>query len=104
LADGIATFGYIGAVLIAISFLFKQFVIDQNYSLTNLMNYLSHWQLALKDLVTSVILAIIVIVVAVPEVLRSVLFFPFLLITKYKHTRNLSIHFLSMNFGHFVGL
>jgi Ca2+-transporting ATPase len=67
LADGIATLGYIGAVLIAISFLFKQFVIDQNYSLTNLMNYITHWHLALKDLVTSVILAIIVIVVAVPE-------------------------------------
>jgi hypothetical protein len=92
LADGIATLGYIGAVLIAISFLFKQFVIDQNYSLTNLMNYLTQWQLALKDLVTSVILGIIVIVVAVPEVIH------FLLCKNKKtSTHSLFMFFLSIS-------
>jgi len=69
LADNVATFGYFGATAIAISFLFKQFVIDQHYDWQSITNYvsLSNWQVALHDVVTSVILAIIVIVVAVPE-------------------------------------
>jgi calcium-translocating P-type ATPase len=67
LADAISTVGYIGASLIAVSFLFKQFVMDQGYSLERFVEYVSHWQLALKDVVNSLILAIIVIVVAVPE-------------------------------------
>ncbi len=68
LADAISTLGYIGASLIAVSFLFKQFVMDQGYSFEAFVQYVSHWQLALKDVVNSLILAIIVIVVAVPEV------------------------------------
>jgi len=69
LADNISTFGYIGASSIAISFLFKQFVMDQGYSLERLLTYVSfsNWQVALHDVVTAVILAVIVIVVAVPE-------------------------------------
>ncbi|PRP87729.1 P-type ATPase [Planoprotostelium fungivorum] len=69
LADGVATFGYIGASLIAVSFLFKQIILDNNYEIARIKDYLSvaNWQVAVHDLVTSVILAIIVIVVAVPE-------------------------------------
>eukprot|EP01113_Clastostelium_recurvatum_P000262 TRINITY_DN1011_c0_g1_i3.p1 TRINITY_DN1011_c0_g1~~TRINITY_DN1011_c0_g1_i3.p1 ORF type:complete len:925 (-),score=333.82 TRINITY_DN1011_c0_g1_i3:36-2810(-) len=67
LADGVSKLGYIGSTLIAISFLFKQFVMDNNYDWVQIVAYISQWQLALKDIVTSLILAIIVIVVAVPE-------------------------------------
>jgi Ca2+-transporting ATPase len=69
LADGVARFGYIGATAIAISFLFKQFVIDNKYNWDAIISYVSlaNWQAAFHDVVTSVILAIIVIVVAVPE-------------------------------------
>eukprot|EP01114_Cavostelium_apophysatum_P009207 TRINITY_DN2229_c0_g1_i1.p1 TRINITY_DN2229_c0_g1~~TRINITY_DN2229_c0_g1_i1.p1 ORF type:complete len:900 (-),score=272.79 TRINITY_DN2229_c0_g1_i1:60-2759(-) len=69
LADGVALFGYIGASAIAISFLFKQFVIDQGYKMDAILTYVSldNWSTVLHDIVTSVILAIIVIVVAVPE-------------------------------------
>jgi len=69
LADGVANFGYIGATLIALSFLFKQFVMDQKYSLEAIKNYVSldNWHAAFHDVVTCLILAIIVIVVAVPE-------------------------------------
>jgi calcium-translocating P-type ATPase len=67
LADGISTLGYIGATFIFLSFLFKQFVMDQGFSMTNTMNHLMHWQAALKDVVTALILSIIIIVVAVPE-------------------------------------
>lgn len=69
LADNISNFGYIGASSIAVSFLFKQFVMDQGYNWETIQNYLSlaNWHVALHDVVTAVILAIIVIVVAVPE-------------------------------------
>jgi magnesium-transporting ATPase (P-type) len=40
---------------------------SQGYSLANTWAYLQHWQVALHDTVTALILAIIIIVVAVPE-------------------------------------
>lgn len=67
LADNISTIGYIGAILIACSFLFKQFVMDQNYEWGRMVAYIQNWQLALKDCVSALILSIIIIVVAVPE-------------------------------------
>lgn len=67
LADHISTFGYFGASFIAISFLFKQFVMDPGYNLPATIEYLSNWQVAFKDVITALILGIIVIVVAVPE-------------------------------------
>lgn len=67
LADNISTLGYIGAVLIGLSFLFKQFVMDQGYDWTRMVAYIGNWQMALKDSVTALILGIIIIVVAVPE-------------------------------------
>jgi len=67
LAEGISKIGYIGAIFIAISFLFKQFVMDNGYNYTEVIKYVTQWHIALHDVVTSVILAIIVIVVAVPE-------------------------------------
>src|SRR5687768_11783200 len=57
LADAISTLGYIGASLIAVSFLFKQFVMDQGYSAERFFEYVSQWHLALKDVVNSLILA-----------------------------------------------
>ncbi len=67
LADGISMLGYVGASFIALSFLFKQFVMDNGFSWTRILDYVSHWEVALHDVVTAVILAIIIIVVAVPE-------------------------------------
>ncbi|KAL6054184.1 P-type Ca(2+) transporter [Balamuthia mandrillaris] len=67
LANQISMVGYIGATLIAISFLFKQFVMDQGYSWQAMLTYVQNWQDASRDTVTAIILAIIVIVVAVPE-------------------------------------
>eukprot|EP01112_Ceratiomyxa_fruticulosa_P022773 TRINITY_DN8456_c0_g1_i1.p1 TRINITY_DN8456_c0_g1~~TRINITY_DN8456_c0_g1_i1.p1 ORF type:complete len:930 (-),score=214.88 TRINITY_DN8456_c0_g1_i1:15-2804(-) len=67
LADGISKLGYAGSILIAISFLFKQFVMDNNYQWDQIISYVTKWQLSFHDIVTSIILAIIVVVVAVPE-------------------------------------
>ncbi|KAM9955582.1 hypothetical protein ACTFIW_007512 [Dictyostelium discoideum] len=67
LADGISTIGYIGAGFIVISFLFKQFVMDNNYNWSEISTYISNYPIVLKDIVNSITLAIIIIVVAVPE-------------------------------------
>jgi len=69
LADNVSMFGYIGASSIAVSFLFKQFVLDQGWRSEAIWAYLSlaNWTIVLHDVVTALILAIIVIVVAVPE-------------------------------------
>jgi len=67
LADGISTIGYIGAGFIVISFLFKQFVMDNNYNWIEIQKYISNYPMVLRDVVNSITLAIIIIVVAVPE-------------------------------------
>ncbi|EGG19417.1 P-type ATPase [Cavenderia fasciculata] len=67
LADGISTIGYIGASFIVVSFLFKQLVMDQNYNWPLIKQYVSNYPIVLRDVVNSITLAIIIIVVAVPE-------------------------------------
>lgn len=67
LADDIAKLGYMGASLIALSFMFKQVLMDNHYSWTRIMEYLANYPVAIHDCMTSVILGIIVVVVAVPE-------------------------------------
>ncbi|MBV6341270.1 calcium-translocating P-type ATPase, PMCA-type [Candidatus Magnetobacterium casense] len=67
LAEGISKFGYFGGTFIALSFLFKKILIDNGFDAARISAYLSHWQTFMHDAVTAVILAIIIIVVAVPE-------------------------------------
>lgn len=74
LADKIAMFGYIGGSLIALSYFFKTAVIDNNFDMPTIIQYLSNWSNKfpamgnpVNDIVTALILAIIIIVVAVPE-------------------------------------
>ncbi len=67
LADLISVLANYGAAIICLSFLFKQFVIDNEWSLSKIILYTSNWQVCVRDVITSVMLAIIIIVVAVPE-------------------------------------
>ena len=56
LADGISMLGYIGSTFIAVSFLFKQFILDNHFQWSAIVAYSGNWQLVLKDIVTSLIL------------------------------------------------
>ncbi len=67
LADGIAVFGYIAAPLIAVAFLFKALYLDNGADVSAMLEYASNWQRLIYDIVTALILAVIIIVVAVPE-------------------------------------
>lgn len=67
MAIGISKFGYIGATLIALSFIFKKAVLDNDFVGSAMLAYITNWPVFLHDLMTAVILAIIIVVVAIPE-------------------------------------
>ncbi|MFP4420484.1 MAG: calcium-translocating P-type ATPase, PMCA-type [Desulfococcaceae bacterium] len=67
LADGIALFGYIAAPLIAVAFMYKAIYLDHGGDMAAMGAYIANWQTLLYDIVTALILAVIIIVVAVPE-------------------------------------
>jgi len=67
LADGISKFGYIGGIAIAIAFMFKSIFFDNNFDLNRINIYFTSLSSVLQDLLNAVILAIVIIVVAVPE-------------------------------------
>ena len=67
LADSISKFGYIGGLAIAIAFLFQRIVIHNNFDINSIIAYCGNWMQLLNDIVGAVILAVIIIVMAVPE-------------------------------------
>ena len=67
LADAISTFGYIGGALIAVAFIFQKIVLNNDFNISRIIEYVAIWQNPVNDIVHAVILAVIIIVVAVPE-------------------------------------
>jgi plasma-membrane calcium-translocating P-type ATPase len=62
LAEGIGTFGKIGAGVIAIAYMVSKIFIEGNPG-----TYFTDWTMVANDLVSAVILAVIIVVMAVPE-------------------------------------
>ena len=73
LAETIAKLSYAGAVLIALSFAFKQFLIDNHFVWSEVTAYASNVGVVVHDMVTAAMLAIIVVVCAVPEGLPTMI-------------------------------
>jgi Ca2+-transporting ATPase len=67
LAHLISVFGYIGAGLIAVSFMFNKILIENGFDTQLIAQYFSDWHLFTEDLLNALVLAIIIIVAAVPE-------------------------------------
>jgi calcium-translocating P-type ATPase len=67
LADGISKFGYIGGIIIAIAILFQRIVISNHFDIGEMSAYLMNWTHLLNDVIHAVMLAVIIIVMAVPE-------------------------------------
>lgn len=67
LANGISKFGYFGGLAIAIAFLFQAIFIRNGFDLVRIGAYCSDWMRVVNDLVIAVMLAVIIIVMAVPE-------------------------------------
>ena len=67
LAKGISRFGYLGGIAIAVALLFQRIVIHNGFDMAAIAAYCSQWTVVLNDVVQAVILAVIIIVMAVPE-------------------------------------
>ena len=67
LANAISKFGYIGGIAIAIAFLFQKIVIANGFDFAQIALYCSDISTVLNNIVEAVILAVIIIVMAVPE-------------------------------------
>ncbi|GHV52653.1 calcium-translocating P-type ATPase, PMCA-type [Synergistales bacterium] len=67
LANGISKFGYIGGVLIAVALLFQRIVIHNGFEIARIIGYCSNWMTIVNDVIQALMLAVIIIVMAVPE-------------------------------------
>lgn len=67
LAGGISRFGYIGGVGIALAVLFQRIVIHNGFDWARITAYCADWMAVLNQVVEAVILAVVIIVMAVPE-------------------------------------
>ncbi|MDR0410614.1 MAG: calcium-translocating P-type ATPase, PMCA-type [Treponema sp.] len=67
LADTISKFGYIGGVAIAIALLFQRIVLHNGFDPAQIAAYCANWSVILNDLIHAIMLAVIIIVMAVPE-------------------------------------
>ena len=67
LANGISKFGYLGGILIAVALLFQRIIVHNSFDMTQILVYCSNWMTVVNDIVEAVMLAVIIIVMAVPE-------------------------------------
>ncbi len=67
LANGISKFGYLGGILIAVALLFQRIIVHNSFDMTQIISYCSNWMAVVNDIVEAVMLAVIIIVMAVPE-------------------------------------
>lgn len=67
LAILISKFGYWGAGFIALAFLFNKIVVANQFDINMIVEALNNWKLLINEIVHAVVLAIIIIVAAVPE-------------------------------------
>lgn len=67
LAKIISTFGYIGAVLASVSYLFSVIVVDNGFVLNNIINTLTNFSLMAEYIIYALTLSVTIIIVSVPE-------------------------------------
>lgn len=67
LADLIARFGYIFSILIALIFIFDKVVVQNNFDGRQIAEYASNIGLLTNDIIHALVLAIIIVVAAIPE-------------------------------------
>lgn len=67
LANSISKFGYIGGIAIAVAFMLQRVLLHNQLDPQLIAAYFSNWMGVVNDLVQAVMLAVIIIVMAVPE-------------------------------------
>lgn len=67
LAKIISTFGYIGAVLSSLSYLFSVIVVDNNFVINDIISTVTNFHLMASYIIYAMTLSVTIIIVAVPE-------------------------------------
>ena len=67
LANFISKLGYIGAVLVSISYLFSKIIIDNNFNISLIINTITNYKLLFAYMLHALTLSVTIIVVSVPE-------------------------------------
>lgn len=67
LAKIISTFGYIGAFLASISYLFSVIVVDNNFVLQDIINTVTNFPIMMEHIIYALTLSVTIIIVSVPE-------------------------------------
>ena len=67
LAKKISTFGYIGGIVIALAFIFQKFFMNNGFDAARIAEYFSNWETPVQDAITAVELAVVIMVMAIPE-------------------------------------
>ena len=67
LAKIISTFGYIGAFLASISYLFSVIVVDNNFILQDIINTITNLPVMIEHIIYALTLSVTIIIVSVPE-------------------------------------
>ena len=67
LAKIISTFGYIGAFLASISYLFSVIVVDNNFVLQDIINTITNFPIMMEHIIYALTLSVTIIIVSVPE-------------------------------------
>ena len=67
LAETISKFGYIGGISIAVALLFQRIILENNFDPAQISAYVSNWSYLINDIIHAIMLAVIIIVMAVPE-------------------------------------
>ncbi len=67
LAKTISVFGYTGGVVIALAYMFQKAVVEQNFDSVAIAHYFQSGMPILSDLLSALMFAVIIIVMAVPE-------------------------------------
>ena len=67
LAKQISKIGYIGAILVTISYLFSVIIIDNNFNITQIQNTITNFKVMFGHILHALTLSVTIIVVAVPE-------------------------------------
>ena len=67
LANQISKFGYIGAVIIAVAYLFQALFIQTGFNISETLNIVTNIPVLIKYVIDALILAVVIIVMAVPE-------------------------------------
>ncbi len=67
LANTISIIGYIGAILVSVSYLFSEIVIQNNFIMTDIIKTVTNFPIMFKHILYALTLSVTIIVVAVPE-------------------------------------